>query len=99
MTAKRRVTIRTADASEAPKLHALISANLEEGHLLPRTLDELVSQADRFVVAVRRRKVVGCAELMPLSGTVAEVRSLAVAPTERGNGVGAQLVDELRQRA
>ena len=52
-----------ADASEAKKLHALIQANLEEGHLLPRTLHELTMHAARFVVAVRGRKIVGCAEL------------------------------------
>ena len=33
-----RITLRTAGASDAKKLHALIRANLEEGHLLPRTL-------------------------------------------------------------
>ena len=35
------MTLRTAEPSEAGALHALISANLVEGHLLPRTLDEL----------------------------------------------------------
>ena len=33
-----RITLRTAGASDAKKLFALIQANLEEGHLLPRTL-------------------------------------------------------------
>ena len=93
------VTLRTADPSQAPRLHALITANLEEGHLLPRTLGELVVHAPRFVVAVRGRSIVGCAELAPLSHAVAEVRSLAVSKAQRGGGVGQQLVDELRQRA
>ena len=73
-----RVTLRSADVSEAPRLHALISANLEEGRLLPRTLEELAAHATRFVVAVRARQIVGCAELAALSPHVAEVRSLAV---------------------
>ena len=94
-----RIAVRTAEPSHAPKLHALISANLEEGHLLPRTLSELVVHAERFVIAVRRKKIVGCAELAPLSPHVAEVRSLAVDRAERGRGVGTQLVDELRRRA
>ena len=94
-----RIAVRTAGPSQARRLHALISANLEEGHLLPRTLSELVVHAERFVIAVRGRKIVGCAELAPLSPRVAEVRSLAVDGTDRGRGVGAQLVDELRRRA
>ena len=94
-----RIAVRTAEASQAPKLHTLISANLEEGHLLPRTLDELVVHAERFAIAVGGSKIVGCAELAPLSPYVAEVRSLAVDRLYRSRGVGAQLVDELRRRA
>jgi amino-acid N-acetyltransferase len=94
-----RITLRTGDASDAKKLHALIQANLEEGHLLPRTLSELTVRAGRFVVAVRGRKVIGCAELAPLSAHVAEVRSLAVDKSARGGRVGVMIVDELRRRA
>jgi amino-acid N-acetyltransferase len=94
-----RITLRTADVSDAHKLHAIITANLEEGHLLPRTLAELTARAARFVVAVRARTIVGCAELAPLSPHVAEVRSLAVNSVDRGNGVGVMIVDELRRRA
>src|SRR6185369_15381208 len=91
-----RITLRTAGASDAKKLFALIQANLEEGHLLPRTLGELSVQAERFVVAVKGRKIVGCAELAPLSPHVAEVRSLAVDSSARGGRVGVAIVDELR---
>jgi amino-acid N-acetyltransferase len=94
-----RVTLRTAEASEAKKLHTLISANLEEGHLLPRELTELKQHAARFVVAVKGRRIVGCAELAPLSPHVAEVRSLAVDTKARGHHVGVMIVDELRRRA
>ena len=94
-----RIALRTADTSDAKKLHALIQANLEEGHLLPRALDELTSHAGRFVVAVKARKIIGCAELAPLSPHVAEVRSLAVDGAARGSRIGVAIVDELRRRA
>jgi amino-acid N-acetyltransferase len=99
MRRRSPVTIRSADASHARKLHALITANLEEGRLLPRTLAEIKTHADRFVIGVRGPAIVGCAELAPLGAQVAEVRSLAVDRAERGAGVGAALVDELRRRA
>lgn len=99
MTRRSRITLRTAEPAQAAKLHALITANLVEGHLLPRTLAELTTHAARFVIAVRGRKIVGCAELAPLSPQVAEVRSLAVDESARHGGVGAMLVEELRQRA
>src|SRR5439155_11106622 len=93
------VTLRTADPSQARKLHALITANLEEGRLLPRTRGELDAHADRFTIALRGRTIVGCAELAPLSPVVAEVRSLAVDASVRRHGVGTAIVDELRRRA
>jgi amino-acid N-acetyltransferase len=99
MTSASGITIRTADASQAARLHAIIAASLIEGRLLPRTLDELTARAERFVVAIRGRKIVGCAELAPLSPQVAEVRSLAVDEPARHSGVGTMLVEELGRRA
>ena len=99
MTPRGRINLRSARDSEARSLYALIAANLEEGHLLPRTLSELAVHATRFVVATRGRRVVGCAELAALSPHVAEVRSLAVDARERGHGVGTLIVEELRRRA
>jgi amino-acid N-acetyltransferase len=96
---RARITLRSAAPADARKLHALVSGNLEEGHLLPRTLGELAVHAERFVVAVRARRIAGCAELAPLSPHVAEVRSLAVDRNERGDGIGTLLIDEIRRRA
>jgi amino-acid N-acetyltransferase len=93
------ITLRAAGPSDAKALHTLIASHLEEGHLLPRRLEELAVHASRFVVAVRRRKVVGCAELAPLGGHLAEIRSLAVDPQARHQKVGTQLVNELQRRA
>lgn len=99
MTRPTRVRLRTAEPSDAGRIHDLIMANLVEGHLLPRTLSEVSVHATRFVVAVRSRKIVGCAELAPLSPQVAEVRSLAVDASVRSLGIGTMLVEELRLRA
>lgn len=98
-TRRAAVVLRAAEPSDAPALHALISAHREEGRLLPRSLEELTARADRFVVATRGRRVVGCADLAALSPRVAEVRSLAVDRRERGHGIGTLLVDELTRRA
>lgn len=100
---ERRLTLRDAVAADAPRLHALIASHLEEGRLLPRSLGELSVHAPRFVVAVRPSadgdRLVGCAELAPLSGSVAEVRSLVVAVESRRLGLGHQMVEELARRA
>ena len=100
--AKPQIAIRPATAADAPALHALIAAHLEEGRLLPRTLDELGIHAPRFVIAVDTTsdgRVVGCAELAPLSQAVAEVRSLVVSRDARRHGLGIRMVEDLAARA
>ncbi len=94
-----RVALRSATAAEAPALHALIQAHLAEGRLLAREIDELAVHASRFVVATRRGRIIGCAELAPLSGHVGEIRSLVVDRNARALGIGRQLVAELQRRA
>jgi len=89
------VTFRRAQVSDAPAIHKLISDNREVGHLLPRTMDDVVDHAPRFIVAETDRRVIGCAELAPLSAKVAEVRSLVVDQEARGNRIGPRLLTEL----
>lgn len=93
------VTFRQASAADAAAVHRLISENLEIGHLLPRTLDDVVEHAPRFIVAEHGGAVIACAELAPLSATVAEVRSLVVDQHARGNQIGPRLVTELATAA
>lgn len=93
------LAIRQATAADAEAIHALISDYRDEGRLLPRELGEIVVYAHRFVVAADGDRVVACADLAPLSRTVAEVRSLVVAQEARAVGAGRRLVDELIGRA
>jgi amino-acid N-acetyltransferase len=93
------VTLRTATPAEAEAIHALILDHVAEGHLLPRRREEIAVHTGRFVVAVRGPRVVACAELAPLSRTVAEVRSLVVSEDARSSGIGRRIIDELRRRA
>ena len=97
---RRAPLLRTAVRSDAKRIHDLIQRNQQAGRLLPRQLSELTSHIDRFVVGVDGRgSIVACAELAPLSHSLAEVRSLVVSEKRRGEGLGRRVVDELRLRA
>jgi N-acetylglutamate synthase-like GNAT family acetyltransferase len=91
--------IRTATIGDAAALHALIASNQAEGHLLPRSVDEIRRHAPNFIVYEDDGRVKACAELAPLSSRLAEIRSLVVASDVRHRGVAARLVGELRARA
>jgi amino-acid N-acetyltransferase len=93
------IEIRSADVHEAGAIYELIDEHVIEGHLLPRELGEIVIHTNRFVVAARDSDVVACAELAPLSRSVAEVRSLVVSRDARGRGAGRGMIDELLHRA
>jgi amino-acid N-acetyltransferase len=93
------LTFRRATTADAHALERLIRAHRVEGRLLPRGMADLARHAPRFVVAVRRGRIVACAELAPLSRRVAEVRSLVVQRGVRGRGVARQLVTLLERDA
>jgi len=96
----RAPQLRTAVRGDARKIHELIQRNQQAGHLLPRELSELTSRIDRFVVGVDGRgSIVACGELVPLSSSLAEIRSLVVTEKRRGRGLGHRIVDELKIRA
>jgi N-acetylglutamate synthase-like GNAT family acetyltransferase len=99
-TARRAdVSFRAGVPDDAPAILGLIDENLELGHLLPRTIEDVTAHASRFTVITDEGRVVGCAELAPLSRAVAEVRSLVVDAAYRGMGLGTSLIAQLCQRA
>lgn len=93
------VLLREACTEDSTSIHALIVEHQAEGRLLPRELVEIGAHAHRFVVAEHDGLVVACAELAPLSRSVAEIRSLVVNADARSLGVGTQMLDELIARA
>lgn len=99
ITATRQPVIRAASLADVDAIHELIERNIADGRLLPRRREEIDTHIARFVVAVAGRRVVACADLAPLSGTVAEVRSLVVSGETRSRGIGRRLVNELASRA
>jgi amino-acid N-acetyltransferase len=91
--------VREAVTADAPAIHELIGRYQQAGHLLPRLLGDIATHASRFVVARRDDSLIACAELAPLSRTVAEVRSLVVDEHARGLGMGRMVIEQLRRRA
>ena len=91
--------VRAAHEADVDASHRLVSAHLVEGRLLPRTRDEIARHVARFLVAVDDGRVVGCADLAPLSRRVTEVRSLVIESGARSCGIGRQLVRELERLA
>jgi amino-acid N-acetyltransferase len=86
---------RRATAADVRAIHELIARYQAPGRLLPRTLDEIARHVSRFLVIDDGAAVGGCAELAPLSGSVAEIRSLVVDEMRRGLQFGRAIVEQL----
>jgi amino-acid N-acetyltransferase len=93
------VTLRAAAQPDASAIHDLVAANLEAGHLLPRSIEDIDDHLSRFVVAESDGQVVACSELARLSASVAEIRSLVVEEAVRGQKIGTRLVAHLAASA
>lgn len=90
---------RQATPADAPAIVALIGRNVASGELLPRTREFVELHARDFIVAEVGSEVAGCVHLDEYAPSLAEIRSLAVAPRAQGLGIGGGLVKELEQLA
>lgn len=83
---------RRAKISDAPAIHSLVAHYAAEGLLLPRTAEEIRANIGHFIVQEESRKVVSCLSLESYGADLAEIRSIAVDPENRGQGFGARLI-------
>lgn len=92
--------IRPATPLDAQAIRELIDLYVPSGTLLPRSEEFIAMYAHNFVVAeTGSERVVGCAYLDDYSPSIAELRSIAVAPHAQGMGVGRALVEAVERLA
>jgi amino-acid N-acetyltransferase len=98
-TARIAGRVRQARPSDIPALAALIRHYAQQGILLPRGEQDLQKSIDDFRVITDNGWVVACAVLQLYTPTIAELRSLAVAPELRGVGLGRRIVAAILREA
>lgn len=92
-------SIRPAQREDIPQLASFLTPFVAAERLLPRTLTELDELYRYFFLAEADGQLIGCAALEIYSPKLAELRSLAVLPEQRGHGVGRALVEACLARA
>ncbi len=93
------LSVRSARTSDVVAIRQIASPLVEKRVLLGKELVELYESIQEFVVAELDGKVVGFGALHVFWQDLAEVRTLAVAESARGRGVGAAILRELLERA
>ncbi|MCV7190167.1 amino-acid N-acetyltransferase [Mycolicibacterium thermoresistibile] len=88
------VTVRRARTSDVPAIKALV--DIYAGRiLLEKNLVTLYESVQEFWVAERDGELVGCGALHVMWSDLGEVRTVAVHPKVRGQGVGHMIVERL----
>jgi amino-acid N-acetyltransferase len=90
----REVVIRRARTSDVPAIKRLVDTYAGR-ILLEKNLVTLYESVQEFWVAETGGNVVGCGALHVLWSDLGEVRTVAVDPRVRGNGVGHAVVNRL----
>jgi amino-acid N-acetyltransferase len=92
-SASSPTTVRRAVRPDAGQILELVAQYAAQGLMLTRTFDQVASRIDNYVVATDDAgRIIACAALEEYSPSLAEVSSVAVAPTHQGKGVGSQVV-------
>jgi amino-acid N-acetyltransferase len=92
-------TVRPATEADVAAIASVVNAHAREGHLLPRSAENIRASIQSWLVAELDGVVVGIGSLLAMSPTLVEVRSLAVLPAFRSYGIGALIVQGLVARA
>lgn len=89
---RSQASIRRAAITDVPVFGKIINDAAEYGLMLHRSLADLYENVRDFHVAVEDGRVIGVCGLRIMWANLAEVYSLAVAPEQRGRGLGKRLV-------
>lgn len=95
------ITVRRARTSDVPTVRRLVDRYAQDRILLNKPTVTFYEDIQEFWVAERDHDgcVVACGALHVMWEDLAEVRTLAVDPAMRGQGVGHRVLDKLLQTA
>lgn len=93
------IQVRPAKTSDVTAIREMSEPLVSSRVLLGKELVEMYESVPEFVVAEQAGKVIGCGALHVIWEDLAEVRTLVVAQSHRGNGVGAKMLERLLENA
>lgn len=93
------ITVRPARTDDVASIEALIEPFVRQRILLGKDPVVLYEAIQQFVVAEVDGLVVGCGALHVMWRDLGEIRTVAVAESHRGHGVGKAVVDALEANA
>jgi amino-acid N-acetyltransferase len=87
------IALVKAKLSDIPQMQALVVSEVKEGVILNRSEDEVATNIRSYVLAKDGEKIVGYTALHVHSKRLAEIRSLIVDASYRGQKIGQRMVE------
>jgi amino-acid N-acetyltransferase len=93
------INYKKATLLEISKMQELVFSEVESGVILLRTDEEIATNIRSYTLAYKENELVGFSALHIHTGELAEVRSLVVQESMRGNKIGENLVQHQLKEA
>jgi amino-acid N-acetyltransferase len=93
------LTIRPAKTSDVSTIRKLVDTYAPERRLLSKATVTLYEAVPEFLVIENNGQVIGAGAIHVLWEDLAEVRTVAVFPEFKDNGIGSQILEALLKRA
>jgi amino-acid N-acetyltransferase len=93
------IEIQPALTAEADGIYDFLQPFVDDGHLLQRSIDEIIHLTRHAFVARDGDRIVGFAAVEVYSRKLAEIQCLSVSPDHQRMGIGRRLVERCIERA
>jgi len=93
------VKLVKAKLSDIPQMQKLVQKEVKDGIILQRSNDEVSTNIRSYILAKDKDRVIGYGALHIHSTTLAEIRSLIVDKSYRGQNIGKSIVEFALQEA
>jgi len=87
------ITLVKAKLSDIDEMQELVTKEVKDGVILQRTSDEVATNIRSYILAKDNDNIIGYTALHIHSNRIAEIRSLIVSTSHRGQNIGKKLVE------
>jgi len=96
---KEEITIRKARITDSNCIKKLVNSYAEESVMLPISINQIYEKLRNFSVIEKNGQVIGCGALKIVWKDLGEIRSVAIARSQKNKGYGRALINELLAEA
>ena len=93
------MNVRSANVTDVKAIHALINCFAERDFMLFRSMADIFTNLQTFLVVELYGETIGCCALEVIWSDLAEIKSLAVHEAHQNKGAGAMLVNAAVEKA